>query len=171
MITEVEHWRTKDERGIIMPWYTRPCLEWLETLDLKKKTVFEYGCGLSTFWYKSVGAIANGVDHDPKWIPERFPERFGYECTNDKKSYLKWIGQWETRFYLIIIDGIYRDDCTKHALKHLKKGGYLIADNYMQGSADLAEWPKTQELTKHLPLTLYKEPGHVDWQTAVFHNI
>lgn len=162
----IEHWGTLDENGMTMPWYTRPCLEWLEKLDLKNKAVFEYGCGLSSFWYNRVGAIAYGVDHDPKWIQEMC----GYWCTDDKKAYLEFIGRWKKKYDLVIIDGIYRDDCTEFALKYLAPGGYLIADNFEQPSADLADWPKTRELTRNLPLTIYKEPDHIDWQTAVWRN-
>lgn len=168
-MTAVEHWRTKDANGVTMPWYTRPCLEWLETLDLKERFVFEYGCGESSKWFKSRGAFCFGVDHQEEWLPKGD----GYRHRKGELPYcaaVRYLHQW--LFDLIIIDGIYRDECTSWALSGcLKKGGYLIADNFEQPSADLAHWPKTRELTKHLPLTIYKEPEHLDWKTVVWQYV
>lgn len=169
MITEAPHWRTLDEKGIQMPWYTRSCLEWLVTLPLGTMLVFEYGCGESSKWFTENCDLSFGVDSNSEWLPKLS----GYDLSTTKEEYLSAIEQYVTPegFDLIIIDGDYRDDCTEHALKHLKKGGYLICDNFEQPSADLAHWPKTRELTKNMPVMIYKEPGHPDWQTAVFHNV
>lgn len=176
MIHPIENWRTYDDRGVMMPWYTRPCLEWLEKLPLDELDVFEYGCGVSSLWYLSRGATVAGVDTKSEWcfLPHQYtiPNAKGYvERVRDID-----VGDGEhfapiDYFHLIIIDGDFRDDCTEHALKHLKKGGYLICDNFEQPSADLAHWPKTRELTKNLPGTFYKEPEHEDWVSAVWRNI
>lgn len=190
MIHPIDNYRTYDGNGVMMPWYTRPCLEWLDKLTLTSKSVFEFGCGASSLWYKSrcgLGSV-NGVDSNYDWC-----FLSGQTGTEDKQVYLSLINTYaqtnlknRKRAYasepdivdsitfaydLIIIDGDFRDDCTEHALKHLKKGGYLIADNFEQASADLAHWPKTRELTKNMPVTFYKEPGHPDWVTAVFQNV
>lgn len=170
MITPIENWRTLDADGRLMPWYTRPCLEWLITLPLKKMTVFEYGCGDSSKWFIDNARASSGVDHNERWIPYED----GYWCTQNKVEYINSPahieGNWDG-YEIVVVDGLYRDDCAEYALKCLKKGGYLIADNFEQASADLTDWPLTRELTKHLPMTLYKEPTHIDWQTAVWHNV
>lgn len=167
-MTVTEHWRTLDKNGMMMPWYTRPCLEWLETLDLKDKFVFEYGCGASSAWFKSRGAICHGVDHLVGFLPNEV----GYYLEVDEIPYGASIDDGEgTLFDIVVIDGIHRDYCTDWALSYLRRGGYLIADNFEQPSADLAHWPKTRELTKHLPLTIYKEEGHEDWKTAVWQYV
>lgn len=180
MIHPIENWRTYDDNGVMMPWLTRSCLEWLDSFVKPGMKVFEYGCGSSSLWYHSRGAQLSGVDHNHEWLfflPQYDDDRCRseQECIGDKKSYTECasliygshlVDQYG--FDIIIIDGLYRDDCTEHALKSLKKGGYLICDNFEQPSADLAHWPKTRELTKHLPITIYKEPGHEDWQTAVW---
>lgn len=163
MIEAAEHWRTLDDTGMMMPWYTRPCLAWLETLDFKDRKVFEFGCGESTKWFKSRGAITYGVDDLSKWLPKTH----GYTLADNAADYLRAI-DWKIVYDIIIIDGLYRDECTAAALAHLKQGGYLIADNFEQGSSDLAEWPLTRELTKNLKGTFYKEPDHIDWTTAVW---
>lgn len=171
MIHELPNWRTHDDRGVTMPWYSRPCLEWLDKLDLHHKEVFEFGCGASSLWYLSRRADINGVDSSADWQFIPVGEVVYQWVETDKEAYVTSCHRPRGQYDLIIIDGDFRDDCTEHALKHLKKGGYLIADNFEQPSADLAHWPKTRELTKGLPVTFYKEPGHIDWVSAVFHNI
>lgn len=174
MIIEQPHWRTIDERGVTFPWYTRPCLEWLDKLPIHEMRVFEYGVGVSSLWYKSRGCeILGGVDSNQVWVWLR-----NQHIAEGKDWYIKGCEIWDEltdshieEWDLIIIDGDFRDDCTEHALKHLKKGGFLICDNFEQASADLKDWPKTRELTKNLPVTFYKEPEHQDWVTAVFQNV
>lgn len=167
MIHLIDNWRTYDDRGVMMPWYSRPCLEWLDTFITEDMIVFEYGCGASSLWYQSRTRHLLGVESDMKWV---FTS--GQFHTTEKDLYISFPQRCSPKpFNLIIIDGDFRDDCTEHALKHLKKGGYLICDNFEQASADLAHWPKTRELTKNMPITIYKEPGHPDWQTAVFQNV
>lgn len=169
MIHPIENWRTYDDNGVMMPWYTRPCLEWLDKLPLHEMSVFEYGCGASSLWYFSRYAEYFGVDTNPEWC---FLENRHYEYqtyAGEKKKYIDAPGY--LHYDLIIIDGDFRDDCTEHALRHLKKGGYLICDNFEQPSADLVHWPKTRELTKNLEVVgFFKEPTHEDWVTAVWRN-
>jgi hypothetical protein len=151
--------RRIDDFGVIMPWYTQPCLQWLETQELSGKMIFEYGGGDSTSWYRSRGCTVYGVDSNEQWITD------GFECFTEKKDYVMAIQKYG-EFDIIINDGLWRDSCTSYALDHLKKGGLLIIDNYHQPSVE-PSWPKTDELIKHLKKTIYKEPAHADWKTAV----
>lgn len=154
------------ETGLIFPWYTSTCLEWLKTLDLKGKFVYEYGLGDSTTWYKNKGAICAGVDHNLSFVPKYKGSSFMVALTTESYT-RRSITRFVELFDIIIIDGIHRDECTKPALKKLKPGGSLIIDNYKQKSADLEHWPLTEKLIEGMPITIYKEPNHEDWQTAV----
>lgn len=148
--------------GLIMPWYTSPCLEWLLTLDLKDKRVFEYGVGDSTLWYRRKGSEVYGVDTNLFWA-----SKVGMVfCQPYFPSYCQIIEKGGL-FDIVVIDGEWRDECTKYALKALKPGSFLIIDNYKQKSADLEHWPLTEKLIEGMPITIYKEPDHEDWQTAV----
>lgn len=163
---EISQWVYEDSAGVRMPWYVKPCLEWLQSLDLNKKDVFEYGIGHSTEWYKSRGAYCFGVESHPDWKIDSKMHIF----TQDKMTYLKSILNWQD-FDIVAIDGIWRDDCAEFALSKLKKGGYLICDNWLQPEVEL-HWPKTEALTKHLPCEIYVQPDHPrGWKTAVWQNI
>lgn len=169
-MVEIENWQTLDDNGILMPWYTRPCLKWLQTLDLNGKQVFEYGVGYSTEWYRSRGAEVHGVDHDEKWakIARCALERGRYK-------YLREIDDWGYQD-IICIDGEWRDECLEYALKYIRKGGFIIIDNYRQPTVQ-EFWPKTEiliiggcnGLIKRDGIKLYREPTHEDWQTLVIH--
>ncbi len=159
MIHEVEHWRTVDDQGYTMPWYTRGCLAWLDTLDLRGKKVFEYGGGQSTLWYRHRGAMVEGVDNVQHWagIAE-------IEYQQDRTKYLKAIEQY-TDFDIVAIDGDFRDDCFHYALSHLKTDGVIIIDNWKQTSAGWPRWTETERQIKDLKVTEYPEPEHGDWVT------
>jgi predicted O-methyltransferase YrrM len=158
------------ENGFIMPWYTSPCLEWLSGFNLKSKFVFEYGTGDSTKWYVEKGAYVTGVDHDHKWTSQG---GVYIRLATEQKEYLEAIYHYLSKevgfkkYDIVVIDGVYRDECTQHALACLKSGGYLIIDNYHQPSVEPNVWTLTDKLIEGMPITIYKEPGHPDWQTAV----
>jgi hypothetical protein len=144
-----------------LPWYTSPCLEWLMTLDLLGKRIWEYGVGDSSAWYRSKNAKVSGVDTDKVWA-----EKCGAHHAEDPEYYRASIlgtGEYD----IIVIDGIERDECTRFALDHLKLGGYLILDNYHQPTVE-PNWPLTDKLIEGMPIQLFYEPGHWDrWCTAV----
>jgi len=158
--------RIDPSNGLIMPWYTSPCLEWLSTIDLKGKYVFEYGLGDSSEWFIQKSAITCGVDHNLAYVPKQRGAYYMVALTEESYSGIS-IMRFVDSFDIIVIDGIHRDKCTKYALQKLKHGGYLIIDNFHQKSADLEHWPLTDKLIEGMPITIYKEPGHEDWQTAV----
>ena len=156
-------WRYFDEDlNIPYPWYTKPCLEWLKGIDISEASLFEYGVGDSTAWYRNKAKYVHGIDSDSDWV---LKTRGVF--TNDPQLYIEAPLHCGRFWDIIIIDGDYRDRCTEFALRALKPGGYLIIDNYKQPSADLEHWPLTEKLIEGMPITIYKEPGHPDWQTAV----
>lgn len=156
-------WRYFDEQANMpYPWYTRPCLEYLEIIDFSNKTIFEYGVGDSTKWFRAKGAMCYGVDNDFNWAQSPW---IAYVPDNES-DYINSVYEL-IQLDIIVIDGLFRDKCTEHALKSLKPGGALIIDNYKQKSADLEHWPLTEKLIEGMDVTYYKEPDHQDWQTIV----
>jgi hypothetical protein len=156
-------WRYLDDKlGIPFPWYTKPALEVIDKLILRKKRVFEYGCGDSTKWYRAKGAQVFGVDTNMKWA-----EQCGVKHETFFPAYVEYIEQCGVYLFdIIVIDGMWRDECTEKALKYLKDGGLLIIDNYMQPSVEI-NWIKTQVLIEGMDAKVYKEEGHQDWQTLI----
>lgn len=159
MVKEAEYWRTLDSDGRTMPWYTRPTCAWMDTLDFTGKSVWEYGGGVSTLWYRDRGAKVSGVDTSLEWA-----NLSGLMFIQEKQAYISAISGI---YDFICIDGEYRDDCFIYAINHLAEGGTIIIDNWKQASAWGADWPESERLIKELNLkvTEYPQEGHPDWVT------
>lgn len=52
-----------DDDGAPVPWYTYPCIDFLEARLDPSLSVFEYGSGLSTIWYARRVDEVVGVEH------------------------------------------------------------------------------------------------------------
>jgi hypothetical protein len=155
-------WRYFDEAlNMPFPWYTSTSLEFLETLDLKGKRVFEYGVGESTEWYRAKGAEVFGVDIDPHWAA-----KVGAKFTIWNNEYVHAIDQLGL-FDIVAIDGAWRDECVERAVLHLKPGGLLIIDNFEQPSVEPNRWDKAYELLSRKKSRVYFEPEHEDWKTLI----
>lgn len=175
-LQEMYEWRWKDEsNGLVLPYYTRPCLDWLQSIDLKDKTVFEYGLGASTIWYADKCKRVYGVEHNFDWFlavtKETVPNKF-CALADIPFQYMKSIASWGEVFDIIVVDGLYRDECILISLSFLKKGGYLIVDNWNQPSADYIPSDRVQSILslEFNHSDIYNQPGHEDWKTAVFYN-
>lgn len=174
--------------GLIYPWYVYPFLEKLATLDLSNATVFEYGLGQSTIWYANKAKAIYGVDEDQNWFNYVINQLAGLNGCRDtpsnlscfpqdgssmlKKLYINEIyeaAKKQSSFDIIVVDGLYRDECIIEAINFLKIEGLLIVDNWQQPSVWM---PKLQTLKalSHLQSKVYTQtnPFHPDWQTAVF---
>lgn len=169
MIEEANlQWRYMDTRtGLILPWYTLPTLQWVVKQDIKEWKVFEYGGGYSSIWWRiNVGEL-HSVDSDLIWSKMSG----SLYCGDDKQKYItavKYLGlNINKKFDCIVVDGLYRDECVEFCIDYLKDGGYLIIDNYEQPSVG-DDFTRTNELLKDWNKTVYKQPNHSDWQTAIF---
>lgn len=155
-------WRYRDsETKMPYPWYVRPVVEMLDKMDLHGKQVFEYGVGDSTRWYRSRGAITTGVDNNESWAIQM---GVAY-CADDDYPYCLGYGPYD----IIVIDGIYRDECFQVALDHTRKdGGMIILDNFEQSDVE-PHWPLTRACIKdnNLKLEIFREFYHPTWQTAI----
>lgn len=166
MITPFENGLYKDEFGIQMPWYTLPALEVIDKWDFQYKFVYEYGVGYSTLWYLSRGASVYGVDSNKKWASFVNLDTVNHRDVMRTYTVDLEYGKPFDGYDVICIDGIWRDDCTEHALRCLKSGGKLILDNWKQPEVE-PDWPKTEKLIEGMQIEVYKQPGHPDWQTAI----
>lgn len=152
-------WQYKDtESGLIMPWYTLPCLEWLKKQDMSKWNVFEYGAGYSTIWWRANCKNVASVEHSESWAKAMGAHHIPYKE--------RFITACEKLIYdCIVIDSEYwREECAAFAIDYLKPGGYMIIDNWESENYD----PKVNEhLFKDWPIQIFKQPNHRSWKTAV----
>lgn len=176
-ISEKQEWQFVDKRlGILFPYYTMPCLEVIDQWDFRGKDVFEYGLGASSWWYAIRGANVHGVDDNPDYfkrvqegaIAANFYTKMKIKLEEDSAKYVNSIYEHKILFDIIIIDGEHwRDECFGPALDKIKPGGVLIVDNWCQPSVYMPSEVVRNEMWGR-PVTIYKEPSHEDWQTAIY---
>lgn len=147
------------ESGLIMPWFTLPCLEWLKKVGIGEWSVFEYGCGQSTPWWRINSFFHCAVDHDSVWA-----KAFGAKYCPEEKNYINQVTAFQVN--CIIIDGKWRFECMEEAIKNLPSNGYLIIDNW--GQEDFPHIKEAEELLVGWEKQLFKQPNHSKWITAVF---
>lgn len=155
-------WRYEDtQSGLIMPWFTLPCLEWLLKQEVNSWKVMEYGAGYSTIWFRANCQKLESIDSNARWATA--VGAFNYEGSSPE-IYIEACAKKDFFWDCIIIDGIQREKCAAFATNHLKSGGYLIIDNYGQEDYN----PEINAgLFKNWPIQLFKQPNHSTWQTAV----
>jgi len=162
-------WRYIDPvTGLIMPWLTLPCLEWLQNQPVANWRVFEYGSGYSTFWWSTIAKSNISVEYDKEWAQKTRSMQRSTQHTYVDSILPHAIANG--KFDCIVIDGHYRDQCIEPALKSVRYGGYLIIDNYHQSSADWPEdaWKETDAiLNNNFSKVVFHQQGHPDWKTLL----
>jgi len=168
MIQEANlHWVYQDtDCGLILPWYTLPCLQWLKSQDVNQWKVFEYGAGYSTVWFRLNCKEVISVDSNEAWATAMLSW-----FADEKDKYIRSIATTQTHaelYDLIVVDGAWREDCVNYCLDYLKPGGYLIIDNFGDEDYPQDAVDRTLELLKEWEVVVHKQPTHSTWCTAVF---
>jgi len=118
-----------NNKNEIIPMYTYPCYEYLNSIDWKNANVFEYGCGYSTIWWTQKNVNYNGVEDDEKWFNNIKSKQPNIKLKKKLKEYVNSIYSLNKKFDVIVIDGQGRFDCVKPALECVKDDGLIILDN------------------------------------------
>ena len=153
-----------DGSNNIMPMYTYPCYEYINSLDLKGVNVFEYGTGYSSVYWSEKDVNYYAVEHNPEWFKRVKSDKTPNVILKEEPvDFVNSIFHFDIKFDLIVIDGIMRYDCVKPALENLNKGGIIILDN--------SDWHKnTKELLDKsdlIPIHFHGfKPLHVDSETT-----
>ena len=115
----------KDE---IIPMYTYPCYEWLNSIDWTDSKVFEYGTGYSTTWWQNKNVDYHAVEDNKQWY-DMIKDKTHIKHEPEYNKYSQSIYNYDFKFDVIVIDGIVRFDCIKPALEKIKDDGVIIFDN------------------------------------------
>lgn len=118
--------------GSPIPWYTYPAVEFFGQLDARGLRIFEFGCGNSSLFWAHKGAEVFAVEHDRAWF-ERMSTMSArlrqLVLRESDAEYACAIADAGGEFDIVIIDGVWRNQCAEAALAHLRKGGCIILDN------------------------------------------
>lgn len=123
--------RSVDASGNPIPWFTYPAIEYLSQFNLKKSSVFEWGCGASTEYFALKSKSVFSVENDRNWFEQVNAKNLPNVHLVYAKgtSYIQAIKKPRRKFDIIVIDGLFRDKCVDIAPKFLSLGGLIILDN------------------------------------------
>lgn len=118
--------------GTPIPWYTYPAVEFFGQLDARGLRIFEFGCGHSSLFWAHKGADVFAVEHDRAWFEKMsaMSARLKQLVLRESiEEYVRAIADVGGEFDIVIIDGVWRNQCAQAALPHLREGGCVILDN------------------------------------------
>ncbi|ODS81041.1 MAG: FkbM family methyltransferase [Cytophagaceae bacterium SCN 52-12] len=121
-----------DEDGNPVPWYTYPFTKFIRTRLRPDFTVFEYGSGNSTFWYAGLISSITAVEHEREWfefMKPKLPRNAKIIYRERGAGYIRAVGEEDTRYQMIIVDGRDRVKSALYAVEYLTDDGVLILDN------------------------------------------
>lgn len=122
----------RDGAGREIPWFTYPAIEYLEQLDFRSRSVFEFGAGNSSLYWSRRAARVVSVEHDRGWyerLRPRLPASHELHLIAEPAAYARELTRRAERFDVIVVDGIERRACCAAAVAHLAPGGLIILDN------------------------------------------
>jgi len=172
--------------NLILPWYTKPCLDSILKMDYKKWDVFEWGGGCSTVWYSMNCKSVDTLENDTLWANEisSYLDSNGrenytmkvIECPMsansyhpNQEAYLKYIDSLDKKWDCIIIDGSFRSDALQVSEKYIKKGGILIFDNYCQDTSGYPDLPNKDYFNSKYKHDIFVHPEREYWKTAIWY--
>ena len=123
-----------DAKGQPLPWFTYPAISYLLSLDLRDKSVFEFGCGSSTLFWSRICQSVDSAEGNPAWhhyIRARVGSntKLHFVAEKDSESYVEPLLARGKQFDIIVIDGWHRRHCAEVCLPFLADGGIIIHDN------------------------------------------
>ena len=123
--------RSVNKNSQPIPWFTYPAFQFIHQLDLREKTVFEWGSGYSSLYFAKKVKNITSIENNKEWylrIKKLQYTNMNLLFTNED-NYVQSITKEKEKFDIIIIDGKFREECIKLAPNHLKNDGIIIVDN------------------------------------------
>lgn len=171
--------------NLILPWYTKNCLDNLLKMDYSNWEVFEWGGGCSTVWYSHNCKSVDTIEDSHLWAREITDYLISKNKTNfsmyvvevppsansphpNREAYLKYINTLNKKWDCIIVDGSYRNDALMISENFVKPGGIIIFDNFEQDTSGYPVLPAKQYFNSKYPIEVFAHPEREYWKTAIW---
>jgi hypothetical protein len=122
-----------DATGKPIPWATFPYLAFVTPRLKTEWRVFEYGAGASTLFYSGYVDHVTAVEHDVDFanaLGQLTPKNVSLICPGaPAEEYINAIDRSGSRFDLIVVDGIYRNECIEKAISKVTEFGVVVLDD------------------------------------------
>jgi len=117
-----------------IPWFTYPSINFFTNRLNINLNVFEFGSGNSSlFFAKRVKSLIS-VEHNKDWFEQlkvSLPKnsKLNFVESSTSKQYLNPLKLSNEKFDIIIVDGIFRNECLVESVNHLTESGVIILDD------------------------------------------
>lgn len=129
----LEEKKPVDKDGNPIPWFTYPAIEFINSRLSKKLKVFEFGSGNSSLYLSLRVSFVYSVEHDKNWFNTLsiVDDNLKLKLTSpdSPEIYTKPLEELDSKFDIIIIDGLYRNECIKKSIEYLSEKGIIILDD------------------------------------------
>lgn len=121
----------RDVTGNPIPWFTYPAIAFLSARVRPQWKVLEFGAGMGTIWWSRRVAEAHAIEHDERWadlVAGQCTARLDHAMGTSPEAYIAPAlggGPYD----VVIVDGIYRDECLDVALELVTDAGIIILDD------------------------------------------
>jgi hypothetical protein len=117
-----------------LPWLTYSFIDFITERLSKEFSVFEFGSGNSTLFFARKVKNVTSAEHNVEWynkLTSKIPGNSNLILAKSANSadYIAGLLQSDKKFDLIIIDGIYRNECCFIATNFLTDEGVIILDD------------------------------------------
>ncbi|WP_168130382.1 class I SAM-dependent methyltransferase [Synechococcus sp. PCC 7502] len=129
-----------------LPWFTYPAIEYIDQIDLRDKSVFEWGAGNSSIFFAKRSHKVISIESNPEWHKVISEKKLNNQevFLKNEGDFVESIEEFNQEFDIIIIDSLRRYECASKAITYLKEGGIIILDN--------SDWhPSTCKLLREFP--------------------
>lgn len=147
-----------------LPWLTRAGNDFLSNYLQPQDIGLEFGSGRSTVWLARRVCSLVSIEHDEGWFkqvqsrllaPGLAPVDYrrllvdGLNSADAGKRISALMADLlPAQFDFVVVDGVWRDHCTQHAVRLLKPGGILILDNANRHLPNSSRAPESRNHTQ-----------------------
>jgi len=127
------------KNGQPLPWYTYPSIDFLKYRRYDDKAVLEFGGGQSTLWWADRASRVVTLEGDYEWyqsLKKKIPDNVDLRCVSmqDRDTSVREIeavlsSSPISRYDVIVIDGLYREQMVDIACRVLAASGIIICDD------------------------------------------
>lgn len=155
--------------GSPLPWYTYPAIEYCNQLDASDLNIFEYGSGNSSLYWAHKGANVWCVEEDSAWyetMKGKSAQLRGISLRTTSEAYASAIAEIGKQFDIVVIDGMWRNECAAKALAYVRKDGLVILDN-SDWYTDVAGFLRTRDYFQ-VDFNGFGPLNNYCWTTSIF---
>lgn len=162
-------WSTEsiDGNGRPIPWYTFPCIEYLEGLSLEGFKVLEFGSGNSSLYWAKKCKLVTSIEHNKEWFEKcKKIDNLNVILEESKDGYVS--SAYNIQYDIAIIDGIHRFACTQAILKNnLESKSLIILDN-SDRHPDCAKLLRESKYLLEVDFHGFGPINSYTWTTSIF---